>query len=258
MKASLGLLPILLLALQGQATASDLAREQRLASEIEDAIIDGEPIYLKADGHPFLAIAMENESEQRKGAVVILHGRGYHPNWRQTIYPLRTGLPAHGWDTLSIQLPVLEKSAKYNDYVPVFPEAFPRIEAAIAHLREQGIENIVLIAHSCGAHMANHWLAQQDEPGISAYVGIGMGATDYKQPMQAPFPFDRLKMPILDIYGGEEYPAVKRLAPQRLQLIRQAGHPQSAQQVVPGADHYFNDAGPALLEAVAGWLDGLD
>jgi hypothetical protein len=30
-----------------------------------------------------------------------------------------------------------------------------------------------------------------------------MGATDYRQPMQRPFPFATLKIPVLDIYGAD-------------------------------------------------------
>jgi pimeloyl-ACP methyl ester carboxylesterase len=237
--------------------ASDLAREQRLAAEIVDSIMDGEPVYLQAGDQEFLAIAMESDTGQTKGGVIIVHGRGYHPNWAQVVYPLRTGLPQHGWHTLSIQAPVLEKTAKFYDYEPVFPEAGPRIEAAIQHLRDQGIDQIVLIAHSCGAHMANHWLARTPEPDIAAYIGIGMGATDYKQPMREPFPLAKLTIPVLDIYGGLEYPAVKRSAPERLAMLQEAGNPKSKQQVIAGADHYFTDAGQPLLEAVAAWLDSL-
>jgi dienelactone hydrolase len=219
--------------------------------------MDGEPVYLQADDQEFLAIAMQADTEAPKGGAIIIHGRGYHPNWQQVAYPLRTGLPQHGWHTLSIQAPVLDKAAKYYDYVPIFAEAGPRIEAAIRHFRAQGVERVVLIAHSCGAHMANHWLAHTPSPDIAAYVGIGMGATDYKQPMREPFPLAELQMPVLDIYGGNEYPAVKRSAPERLAMLQRAGNPQSRQQVIPGADHYFSDAGQPLLEAVAAWLDSL-
>jgi len=38
---------------------------------------------------------------------------------------------------------------------------------------------------------------------IDAFIGIGMGATDYRQPMQRPFPFATLKIPVLDIYGAD-------------------------------------------------------
>ncbi|TNF34101.1 MAG: DUF3530 family protein, partial [Gammaproteobacteria bacterium] len=108
------------------AFASDLAREKRLASEIIDSIMDGEATTLVAGSHEFLSIYTESDVDSPKGAVLILHGRGYHPNWPEVVYPLRTGLPEHGWHTLSIQLPVLAADAKYYDYVPIFPEAFPR------------------------------------------------------------------------------------------------------------------------------------
>ena len=38
------------------ADASDIAREKRLASQVVDSIIDGEPVFLKSGGHEFLSI----------------------------------------------------------------------------------------------------------------------------------------------------------------------------------------------------------
>ena len=81
--------------------ASDLEREKRLAEEIVDSILDGEPVYIKDGKHEFLSIFMETEVEKPKGAVIIMHGRGYHPNWKDVVYPLRVGLPESGWHTLS-------------------------------------------------------------------------------------------------------------------------------------------------------------
>lgn len=235
----------------------DYAREQRLAAEIEDAILDGEPLWLEADGRPFFAIHMESEADAPRGAVIVLHGRGFHPDWIDTVNPLRVGLTEHGWETLSLQMPVLEKDAKYYDYVPIFPFAFARIEAGIAYLRERGIKTIVLLAHSCGVHMSMAWLKARGDDQIDAYVGLGMGATDYRQPMREPFPLARLRVPVLDAYGDGEFPAVLRKAPQRLQAMREAGHVKSRQQVIADADHYFTDRGDALVEAVADWLDDL-
>ena len=62
-------------------------------------------------------------------------------------------------------------------------------------------------------------------------------------------------MPVLDIDGANEYPAVKRLAPERLRQIRQAGNPKSEQRVVSGADHDFTDAGSPLLASTSGGLE---
>jgi pimeloyl-ACP methyl ester carboxylesterase len=237
----------------------NLEREKRMAVEVEDAVLDGEVIYLKDGDYEFMAIDQEPE-DKVKGAVIILHGRGFHPNWQDAIYPLRTQLPANGWRTLSLQMPVLEKTAKYYDYVPLFPLAAPRIEAAIKYLKEQGIDNIVLFAHSCGAHMAMDWVRNQGNAlseNITAYIGAGMGATDYKQKMEKPFPLATMKIPVLDIYGEKEYPAVIRMAPERLAAIKKAGNAKSAQMIVPDADHYFKDAGDALVSDVSKWLDTL-
>jgi len=246
-----------LLAATAADAGSDLDREQRIREQIVDAIFDGEPLTLKADGHAFLAIHMGSEAEVKKGAVIILHGRGLHPDWETVVHPLRIALPGQGWDTLSLQLPVLGKEAKYFDYVPLFPEAYPRIEAAIQYLKEQGIERIVLIAHSCGAHMAMTWIEEKGDSAIDAYIGISMGATDYRQPMVRPFPLARMHVPVLDLYGSKDYPAVLRMAPERKAMIDRAGHPRSAQQVIEGAEHYFNGHDEALVEAISAWLDGL-
>jgi len=236
------------------ASASDLARERRLADEIVDAIMDGEPLYLKAGEHEFLTISTESATDTTRGGAILLHGRGYHPDWENVIQPLRVGLTEDGWHTLSLQMPVLEKSAKYYEYVPLFKEAHPRIEAAIAHLREQGIDKIVIIAHSCGAHMAMDWVRAKGDADFDAYVGIGMGATDYKQKMAEPFPFGKITKPVLDIYGGNDYPAVIRMAPERLTGMQKGDNPHSIQHRIEGADHYFNGHNDELVEIVRDWL----
>lgn len=238
---------------------SDLAREKRMASEVEDAVLDGEVIYLKDGDHEFMGIDTEAEGfSDVKNAVIILHGRGFHPNWEDAIFPLRTQLPKIGWRTLSLQMPVLEKSAEYYDYVPLFPHAGPRIEAGIKYLRKNGVHNIVLLAHSCGAHMAMDWIGKNGDKYIEGYIGAGMGATDYEQKMQHPFPLANMRVPVLDIYGEKEYPSVIRMAPKRLAAIKKGGNPLSQQMVVKGANHYFTDKGDALVKQVTSWLDSLD
>jgi pimeloyl-ACP methyl ester carboxylesterase len=200
---------------------------------------------------------MEAESKQPKGAAIIMHGRGFHPDWADVVRPLRTGLPETGWHTLSLQMPVLEKTAKYYDYVPIFQESFSRIDAAIHYLKAKDISNIVLIAHSCSVHMSMAWFEDKKVTDVSAYIAIGMGATDYKQPMAQPFALDKLSFPIFDIYGAEDYPAVINQAPERLSMLKKAGHLKSQQQAIAGANHYFTDQGDKLLEAINSWLDTL-
>lgn len=255
MVAARSLLSLLLL-LPLAVCASDLAREKRIGEQIVDAIFDGEPLQLEASGQPFLAIHTQSTTVRKDRAVIILHGRGLHPDWETVIKPLRTELPAQGWETLALQMPVLGKEAKYYDYVPIFPEAHPRLEAAVAWLRNRGIKQIVLIAHSCGAHMAMSWIGHGGS-GIDAYVGIGMGATDYQQPMREPFPLEGMRIPILDLYGSRDYPAVIAMAPQRLASLRAGGNNQSLQLMLADADHYHNGKSEQLVETVAGWLNSL-
>jgi hypothetical protein len=153
------------------APSPDFAREERIRAEISDVILDGEVIDLAADnGRSFLSLYTEQTTaNQAKGTVVILHSRGLHPDWATVIHPLRVGLPDAGWHSLSIQLPVLDKTATYYDYVPVFPAAVPRIEAAIAEarVREPGAP-VVLLAHSCGYHMAQHWISARGPDAVAS------------------------------------------------------------------------------------------
>ena len=238
------------------AVGPDYAREQRLADEIVDIIFEGEVEWLVAGDREFLSIY--TEADDPRTAVVILHGRGFHPDWADAINPLRVGLAERGYSTLSLQMPVLDKEAKYYDYVPIFHHAYPRIEAGIEFLRAAGHERVVLLAHSCGVHMAMAWIRERGDRDIDAFVGLGMGATDYRQPMRRPFPLDAMRVPVLDLYGSDEYPAVIGKAPERRAMIEQAGHRASRQVVLADADHYFRDRGAALVDAVVAWLDGLE
>jgi hypothetical protein len=249
-----GLLVILTALLTAAAgRASDLQREQRLADEIVEAILDGEPVTLTANKHDFLGIYTESVTEPALGAAIILHGRGMHPDWAQVAGPLRIALPEQGWSTLSLQMPVLAKDASFYDYEAVFPEAGPRIDAAIEYLRAQGIPRIALIAHSCGVHMSMAWLEQQGSGDIDAYIGIGMGATDYQQPMRKPFPFNRIEVPLLNVYGSEDYPAVQRQVETLAALLADI-HPDSRQVRISGAGHYFDDYNEELAATISAWL----
>lgn len=235
----------------------DYEREQRMAGEITDMILDGDVMELNDGAQDFMAIYTETETSPARGTVIIAHGRGFHPDWADVVNPLRVGLTASGWNTLSLQMPVLEKEAKYYDYVPLFSNASKRIQAGIDYLKSVSAAPIVLVGHSCGAHMAMQWVREHNDADIKAYVGLGMGATDYKQPMREPFPLASMKVPVLDLYGADEFPAVIKMAPERLAMMQQAGNAQSKQATVMGANHYFNDKGEELTAAVAEWLNSL-
>lgn len=234
----------------------DYAREQRIAEQIEPQIFDGEAIWLEANGREFLAIHML--SEDPKGTVIILHGRDVSPEDQNVAGPMRVGLAENNWSTLALQMPVLAKGKKYYDYLPILNFAHGRIEAAIIHLRSQGEETIILAGHSCGAHMANHWLNARGDKMIQGYIAIGLGTTDAGQDLKTPFPIGNMTVPVLDIYGSEEYPRPLAMVPERQDLIEQNGNASSAQIKVDGANHYFSEAGEVLTERVLEWLDSAD
>ena len=104
-----GLLALLVLTTAAFAAEPDFEREARLADEIVDTILDGDPEWLEADGREFLSIY--TEADDSRAAVVILHGRGFHTDWADTVNPLRVGLVERGYSTLSLQMAVLRKDA---------------------------------------------------------------------------------------------------------------------------------------------------
>ena len=56
--------------------------------------------------------------------------------------------------------------------------------------------------------MAMAYVGEHGDAAFDGFIGIGMGATDYGQPMRGPFPLATMSVPILDLFGDEDYPAV--------------------------------------------------
>ena len=233
----------------------DFEREDRIVEQIAPDIFDGEAVFLTADDREFLAIHIE--VDDAKGAIILLHGRDVNAEEQELIGPLRVGLAEQGWTTLSLQMPVLAKGKTYYDYLPILPYAHPRIEAAIDFLKTAGESKVIVAAHSCGAHMANHWLGENGDASIDGYIAMGLGATDAGQDLQTPFPIGDMTVPVLDLYGSEEFPRPMEMRGHRQQLLAQNGNPLSAQIELEGADHYFKGKGEEAMEIITNWLNQL-
>ncbi len=232
----------------------DYEREARLAQEAEAGLFEGDAVYLNDGDRDFLSLYSEASASRFEGAVILLHGRGFHPDWVQVVGPLREGFSELGMTTLSLQMPVLAKNAKYYEYLEIIPQSFPRIEAGLDFLQSKGYQWIALVAHSCSVHMTMAWIEEFGDNEIDAYVGIGMEATDYGQPMLERFPLERMSIPVLDVYGSEDYPAVIKGAKRRISEILSAGNPQSMQIEIEGSDHFFEGYENELVTTVGEWV----
>lgn len=254
MPSRLVLLALLLNLAPAAADSPDYERERHHADALRHGRLDGEPLELRADGRSFFNLFTETDGPAR-GAVIVLHGRGLHPDWPAVVRPLRVGLARRGWATLAMQMPVLAKGAEYADYVRIMPLAGPRLEAGIRYLRQQGFERIHLVAHSCGAQMTMHWLDHGGGAGLDSVTFISLGIVRYGRQFGHRPPLDRLALPVLDVYGSRDFVADR--AAERRALIEAAGHPRSRQVAIEGGRHMLKPHGERLVAIVADWLQNL-
>lgn len=253
MSKFLQLLYILLIAASFSANASDLAKEKRWAEQVVEAIFDGDAVWLNDGKNDFLGIYMAAE-EDKKRAVILMHGTGIHPDWQQVIQPLRIGLTEHSWNTLSIQMPILANEAEYSDYAPLYDDVAGRINAAIKFLLDRGFNDIVLLGHSQGAAMAAYYLSTSTSTAqIQGFVAIGMAAFTGDDRMDSIQSLQKITVPVLDLYGEDDLDAILMSVPQRAQAAKKAGNKRFTQMKIAG-NHFFDGQDDILLETVADWL----
>jgi alpha-beta hydrolase superfamily lysophospholipase len=165
---------LLLAAVDATAQAvPDLAREKRHADEIVPSLVVGDAVWLTTtSGRRFLGLM--TEVPQPKGAVILVHGPGWHPDHGLT-GELRMALADRGYVTLSLQMPVLaaseEDGAKYRD---LFPEADERIAAGVRLLRDRGFARVAIVSHAMGSGMTYHWLQRSPRAPLFAWVALSV------------------------------------------------------------------------------------
>lgn len=228
---------LVLLCLGTSVMAQDYAREARWKSEVVGNLVVGDAVELRLPyGRTFLGLY--TAAKAQLPALVIVHGSGVHPD-HGVIGSLRVALSDMGFTTLSVQMPVLAADAPAQDYYPgVFPEAAARIGAAAAWLREKHKGRMVLVSHSLGAWMSQHYLesAASALP-FAGWVSLGRSG-----------PVPKLPLPVLDVYGEKDLPAVLASAPER----------RAAVQVrIAGADHFYNGKEAELAGLLKDFASGL-
>lgn len=246
---------ILLLLVFSPVHASDYAKEQRWIEQVADFIIDGDVVMLKADNHEFMGIYTEADEKPKNRAMIVVHGIGAHPDWVQVVQPIRVEMTQHGWNTLSIQMPILSNDSHGSEYEPLFDEVAPRIEAAIQFLKAEGAKEIVLVAHSMGAVMSSYYFAHHPNSAITRFVAIGLNGSQKSKKMNATNSIKSIKIPMLDLMGSEDLPGVISSKSARSKAAKQAGNTAYIQQVVRGANHFFDGRNQELINAVSHWLN---
>jgi len=235
--------------------ASDTAKEKRWADQIVDSIMVGDAEWLKVGNAKILSIFTENTTEKAIGGAIVLHGSGVHPNWDQVVRPLRSQLADYGWSTLSIQLPVLSNEAEYKEYIPLFKDVAPRIQAGVAYFKSKGVKNIVVVAHSLGSSMAAYYLANKPDPSIRAFVAVGVSGNMHSDDKVGYLTsLKTIKLPILDIYGSSDLDSVLKSTKAKADTARKAGNKNYTQLEISGANHFFDNKGDVLVKRVRGWL----
>jgi len=223
-----------------KVTAPDYAREARWASEVAPQIVVGDPLWLVVPDRPRVLAIFTEPAGTPKGAIVVVHGVGVHPDWN-LIGELRTKLADRGYATLAVQMPVLAADAPRDAYRELFGDASDRLGAAFAWLRTKGFAKIAIVSHSMGASMADAFIAR--DGGAAAWVPVGM-LVDFTQ---AP------RMPVQDIVAERDFP--EALATTKLRAAHLPRDGCSRSITIAGTDHYMNGATTPLADAIAAFLD---
>jgi alpha/beta superfamily hydrolase len=228
---------LMALCLATSAHAQDYAREARWRSEVVGNLVVGDAVDLRLpSGRTFLGLYAAGKMQLP--ALVIVHGSGVHPD-HGVIGSLRVALSDAGFTTLSIQMPVLAADAPAQDYYPgSFPEAAARIGAAAAWLQAKHKGAMVLVSHSLGAWMSQYYL--ENAAGSAPFAGwVSLGRSG---------PIPKLPLPVLDVYGEKDLPAVLQSAPERR---------ASVQVRIAGADHFYNGREDELARLLREFIAGL-
>jgi len=237
------------------AVAYNYSYEERIAKQLAAGLPESEVLWLRAGGREFISLYRGHNTGQARGAIIILHGMGGHPDWPEIVSPLRSALPALGWATLSIQLPVLSPGDPIADYGRTLGDAKQRLQAAVQQLRDWQFSNIVVIGHSFGAATAAQVLGNPGLKAVKAFVGISMQAPQFLSPrLKLLHHLESISIPVLDIYGSRDTLEVRREADDRRLAARKNDNRAYQQTVVEGADHYFSAVLDVLLKRIQGWL----
>lgn len=252
-------LALLLMAATAVSTAwaSDYAREERFAQEVQAQLVIGDAVQIAHAGQsayrPFFGILSETaqtKANLQRPAIVLAHGVGTHPDDGVT-GELRKALHEMGYTTLAIQMPIGSKEAAIDDYFPkLFPEAGARLNAAAQFLSARGYAKTVLVSHTMGSWMANvHFDQTHASTPYKAWVCISLTGGYSFATRNYPFP-------VLDLYGENDIKVTVSSAWRRAGLLKLAAS-GSQQVMIAGADEQWRGKSAAAAQAINQFLKKL-
>lgn len=244
-----------------QVSAQDIQaqnREQQIAEKL--ALIAGadEIVSLKAPGGRFIGIYQRAKTGESHGVVILAHGMGAHPDWPDVISPLRTQLPEFGWSTFSIQMPILSPDEPVAEYGKTLKVAKSRLNAAIDYLHTWEIEQIILLGYSFGAVQVASYLASGKNKNVKAFVSVSMLSQKFIKPGLDVYKLiGGIDLPMLDIYGDEDLPDVRRGSDDRRLAASKNGNRDFKQIELKHAGHHYQGVEDALVEQIQIWLKNI-
>jgi len=231
------------------------------------------------------ALFTDAENIDIQGGAIILSDFNQHPDWPQITRQLRKALPRFGWQTLSIQMPIIENHPTNIELERQYNAVGSRIQAGIDHFKEKGVQNIVLIGRSQTANIAIRYTAEisqqiqdeenPEESAIQALVCISAFDSPWLNVSES---IRQIPIAILDIFGENDIPEVLMSAKKRLiasqfsaklkhrpttlpssrkvqkLAINKTGNLRYRQAVIAGADHQFTRQDRELVKYIRGWL----
>jgi hypothetical protein len=203
-------------------------------------------IELEAAGTGFTAYYRETPRGERRGAILLLHGRRSGPDSEGPIRSLRLSLPERGWATLSLALSEM-------DAVPEawLAETDARLAAGVAWVKGKNAGRIVVLGQDTGALAVLNYLRGKQDPAIQA--GVLVETSSLSAIPGLPFGFNELSgiaLPVLDLARRTEEEGMMRKTAFR-------ANPGYRQILIQDADAEWRDSLEFLGNRIHAWLANL-
>jgi hypothetical protein len=236
------------------ASAANLPAEQRLESEFARGDKpQGEVIELQAGGEGFAAIHQPHAQTERRGAILLLHDRSSNADSIEVIRPLRLGLAAAGWDTLSVQLPVAYPGESRSVWLDRASAIEARLKAGLDWLTARAMQPRAVIAVGDSGPLLVQYASAEPPDRVRALVLIStrIEADDAVGNLAT---LGKLQQPLLDVFAERDTAAVRENAAARRQAATAGRIPAYRQITVPGALPGYAGLDDSLVASVRAWL----